>query len=131
MQELSGKSALIIEDNILNQLIASKSLDFVNMKYKIVDDGNEALNIFLSDNYDIILLDINIPGMNGFEIASEIRQLADRKKMSIPIVAVTGSEISDISNKIKASGINDYLLKPYTQEQLYNMILKQLNKSLT
>ena len=128
LQKLSGKTALIIEDNILNQLIARKNLDFVNMNYTIIDNGSDALNIFLSSHFDIILLDINIPGMNGFEIASKIRQIKNNKKQTIPIVAVTGSDISDILNKIKASFINDYLPKAYTQEQLYEMILKHIQQ---
>jgi CheY-like chemotaxis protein len=125
---LSGKAALIIEDNILNQLIARKSLDYVAMKYKIIDNGDDAIDVFLANHFDIILLDINIPGINGFEIASNIRQLDIYNKKKVPIIAVTGSDINDIFDKIKISGINDCLLKPYTQEQLYEIILKSFQE---
>jgi two-component system, sensor histidine kinase len=123
---LSGKIALVVEDNILNQLIVRKSLDYVGMRYIIVDNGDEAFDVFLANDFNIVLLDINIPGLNGYELASKIRQLEVANKKGKPILAVTGSDISDIKDKIQRVCINDCLIKPYTKEMLYDMIMKYI-----
>lgn len=124
--QLIGKTALIVEDNILNQLIAKRCLDIYKMGYQLVDDGNNAFELFTNNTFDIVLLDINIPGINGYEITKRIRGLASEKKRTVPIIAVTASDTIELIDKMKYFGMTDFLQKPYTQESLYAIMLKHL-----
>lgn len=124
--QLIGKNALIVEDNILNQLIARRCLDMYKMDYQVVDNGDNVIQLFINQSFDIVLLDINIPGINGYEITKRIRGLAPEKQKSVPIIAVTASDTIELVDKMKHYGMTDYLQKPYTQESLYKIMLKHL-----
>jgi CheY-like chemotaxis protein len=125
-QSLKGKTALIVEDNILNQLIVQRFLDIVGMNYKVVDDGCFVVKLIEKQHFDIMLLDLNIPCISGLEIAKIIRELESKELKQIPIIAITASDIYDLFEKLQASGINDCLQKPYTPENLYELLLKHL-----
>jgi CheY-like chemotaxis protein len=117
---------LVVEDNLLNQLIIKRCLGIFKMNYKVVDEGNKALELFIAQSFDFVLLDINIPGIDGYEIAKRIRRLTAEEFKNVPIIAVTASDVIELIEKMKSAGINDCLQKPYTQESLYNILLKHL-----
>jgi CheY-like chemotaxis protein len=125
-QSLKGKTALIVEDNILNQLIVQRFLDVVGMNYKVADDGCFVVKLIENQHFDIILLDLNIPCISGLEIAKTIRELESNELNKIPIVAITASDTYELFEKLQTSGINDCLQKPYTPENLYELLLKHL-----
>jgi CheY-like chemotaxis protein len=74
-------------------------------------------------NFDIILMDLQMPVMNGFDAAVEIRKMADPQKANIPIIALTASALFDIKERVYNSGMNDYVSKPFKPNELYEKIL--------
>jgi CheY-like chemotaxis protein len=114
---------LIAEDNVLNQKIIEILIKRMGWKYKMVADGVEAVEECLTGNYDVILMDIDMPQMNGWEATIEIR----RKKMSIPIIALTAYSEESFRKKSFEAGMNYFLSKPYNKEEIYDTIRKCVN----
>ena len=114
--DFSGKSVLLVEDNEMNRLIAIEILKSFGLKIDIAIDGIEAVEKIKAepaDKYDVILMDIQMPRMDGYEAAREIRNLDDRKKSSIPIVAVTANVFEEDKKNAIEVGMNGHLAKPY------------------
>ncbi|HEY9124785.1 MAG TPA: response regulator [Bacteroidales bacterium] len=120
---LNGKKVLIVEDNQLNLLIAKRCLDSFGMIYSIATDGQSAITLLGQENFDVVLLDLNIPVLDGWEIASFIRSSAE-KNQNTPIIVVSASEDPNLENKLKASKINAAIYKPYTPEQLKKALIE-------
>ena len=113
---------LIVEDNVINQLVTKRLIEKNNHTCQIAANGFEALAIIENDNFDLILMDINMPIMNGFEASRELRKRGD----VTPIIALTASDKQEISAEAKESGINDILVKPFKEEELANMLVKYI-----
>lgn len=109
---------LVVEDNHINQLITRKTIEKNNYSCKVVDDGFKALEILENEEFDIILMDINMPLMNGFEASRQIRL----KGIYTPIIALTAFDKSEITDEALLSGINDIIVKPFDSEQLFKVI---------
>jgi CheY-like chemotaxis protein len=91
-------------------------------KWKIVpsvaENGERAVRMIQYGNFDVVLMDLQMPVMNGFDAAVEIRNMPDRVKANIPIIALTASALFDIREKIHNSGMNDYVSKPFKPDEL-------------
>ncbi len=111
---------LIAEDNVLNQKIIEILIKRMGWSYKMVADGIEAVEECLNGDYDVILMDIDMPQMNGWEATIEIR----RKKNNIPIIALTAYSEESFRKKSFESGMNYFLSKPYNKEEIYETIRK-------
>lgn len=111
---------LIAEDNVLNQKIIEILIKRMGWDYKLVADGVEAVSECLKDSYDVILMDIDMPQMNGWEATIEIR----RKKMNIPIIALTAYSEESFRKKSFEAGMDYFLSKPYNKEEIYETIKK-------
>lgn len=109
---------LIVEDNLINQLVTKKIIEKNNYICKVVDDGFGALEILEKETFDLILMDINMPLMNGFETTKRIR-LQDIKT---PIVALTAFDKDEITDEALSSGINDIIIKPFEPVKLFKII---------
>ncbi|MNX32754.1 Aerobic respiration control sensor protein ArcB [compost metagenome] len=109
---------LIVEDNLINQLVTKKIIEKNNYVCKVVDDGFKALEILENENFDLILMDINMPLMNGFETTKRIR-LQDVKT---PIVALTAFDKDEITDEAISAGINDIIVKPFEPVKLFKII---------
>lgn len=109
---------LIVEDNLINQLVTKKIIEKNNYVCKVVDDGFGALEILKKEDFDLILMDINMPLMNGFETTKRIR-LQDVKT---PIVALTAFDKDEITDEAISSGINDIIIKPFEPVKLFKII---------
>jgi len=114
---------LIAEDNVLNQKIIEILIKRMGWSYKMVGDGVEAVEECIKGSYDVILMDIDMPQMNGWEATIEIR----RKKMSIPIIALTAYSEESFRKKSFEAGMNYFLSKPYNKEEIYETIRKCVN----
>ncbi|MFX8608812.1 response regulator, partial [Acinetobacter baumannii] len=79
----------------------------------IVENGKKALEEVKKQDFDIVLMDVQMPEMNGFEATLAIRSLKDRKKSNIPVIAVTANSLDGIHERYLESGMNDYILKPF------------------
>jgi len=106
---LKNKKILIVEDNRINQIVTQKILEKYEIICSIAENGKEAVSKIKNGNYDLILMDINMPIMNGLEASKEIRKF----NKTIPIIALTAVEIEEMRNNIYMSGMNDIVVKPY------------------
>ncbi len=123
---LKGFRLLLVEDNPSNQMVASNFLDKVGIHVDYADNGSKALELVQHKNYDIILMDLQMPVMDGFIATREIRKLGGRFA-KIPIIALTADVVLDVKERVYQSGMNDYLSKPFNPDELYLKIAKNLN----
>jgi len=114
---------LIAEDNPVNVMLMKKLLSKWNITPFIAENGERAVEFVQYGNFDIILMDLQMPVMNGFDAAVEIRKMADPKKSKIPIIALTASALFDIKERVYESGMNAYVSKPFKPDDLYEKIL--------
>ena len=131
MPSFSGKRVLLAEDNQMNQMIAEAILTELGLAVEIAGDGTEALVKMQTEPagyYDIILMDVQMPKMDGYEATRQIRTLEDKQKASIPIVAVTANAFEEDKKIALESGMNGHLAKPYDIPAIIEM-LKSLLKS--
>jgi signal transduction histidine kinase/CheY-like chemotaxis protein len=113
---------LIVEDNKINQMVTKKLLDKSNHSCKIVENGYEAIKIVEKTAFDLILMDIHMPVLNGFEASKKIRELG----ILTPIIALTASDKNEIINEMAICGINDVLVKPFEIRDLQIIIEKHV-----
>jgi len=117
---------LLAEDNDINQLLANKIIQHFGFEAKTADNGNDALQLLMEDDFDVILMDIQMPEKNGIETSAEIRTLTDEKKRNIPIIALTANALKGEEKKYFAAGMNGYLTKPFKEKELYEAIVNVL-----
>lgn len=116
---------LVVEDNKINQIVTKKIIQNSNMTCTIVDDGYAALVAIEREEFDLILMDINMPLINGFETTKKIRE----KGIQIPIIALTAFDKQEVSEEAIAAGMNDILIKPFEPIKLYQIISNQVIKN--
>jgi len=116
---------LVVEDNKINQIVTKKILDIRHFESVIVDDGYEALKILENEEFDVILMDINMPRINGFDTSKLIR----KNGINTPIIAVTAFDKQEIIEQVQASKMNEVIVKPFESNHLYKMIIHISNKS--
>ena len=125
---LKNKKILVAEDVKLNQDLVKCILQTRNIDVTIVENGVEALKQIEQNYFDCVLMDVHMPEMDGIEATKKIRQLADKSKSSIPIIALT-AELPDAGEeKFFDAGMNSCLAKPYDEFNLLNTIVKYLQK---
>ena len=118
---------LIVEDNKTNQMLMSMILDDLGLTYDIADNGAEATLNYKLKKYDLILMDENMPIMNGIEATKNIRERErDESITPIPIIAVTANALTGDKEKFIDAGMNDYISKPYTEEDVVKVLQKYL-----
>ncbi len=116
------------EDNEINALIATKFLTSWGATVVQVANGNDALEKMETEDFDMILLDMFMPELDGYETATKIRSLSNNTKANIPIIAITASVLDEVFDIIFKSGINDYITKPFSPVELNDKIKKHLKK---
>jgi CheY-like chemotaxis protein len=124
----SGINFLLAEDNEINALIATKFLTSWGATVIQVANGYEALEKMETEDFDMILLDMFMPELDGYATATKIRALSDAKKANIPIIAITASALDEVFDIIYKCGINDYITKPFSPVELNDKIKKHLIK---
>ena len=123
-------NVLVVEDNKANQLLVTMLLDEYNLSYTIANDGLEALEILTNEKFDLVLMDENMPNMNGIEATKIIRKTDVIK--DIPIIAVTANALNGDKEKFIKAGMDAYIAKPIDSQELHNMLCKYLsNKKRT
>jgi len=123
-KDLHGLNILIVEDNEMNQLVATNILKLWGCTYKIAHNGKHALEILESENFDLILMDLSMPVMDGFETSLHIRKNFEFPKRDVPVLAFTASAMIESRDRIYECGMNDYISKPVKPQELYKKILK-------
>jgi len=118
LQSLKGVRLLLVEDNIINIKVASQLLKHWEVEYEVAEDGNQALKMFKTGMFDLILMDLHLPGMDGFEATVEIRKL----DKDIPIFALTAAAMAEEKERVFAVGMNDFITKPFKTQELHKKI---------
>ena len=122
---------LVVEDNKINQMITKKILTKMQLKCDIVDNGEDAVDMIRANNYDIVLMDIHMPGISGIEATKIVRSF-DKQQIIFALTAVT---IEDKMHEFEEAGFTDIIPKPFKQEEfekkLYNALASKKAASKT
>ena len=127
--DLAGKRVLLVEDNELNREIASEILSASGLIIETANDGTEAVKMMRDlppNHFDLILMDVQMPIMNGYEATIEIRKLKDPARSNIPIIAMTANAFNEDKAQALQSGMNDHVAKPLDVETLFETIRKYI-----
>ncbi|WP_281299360.1 tetratricopeptide repeat-containing hybrid sensor histidine kinase/response regulator [Flavobacterium limnophilum] len=116
---------LVVEDNKINQTITKRIIEKNNCSCIMVDDGFQAMEILGKEVFDVVLMDINMPLMNGFETTRKIRL----KGIKTPIIALTAFAKDEIIEEVISAGMNDIMVKPFEPLKLFKIINDQINKT--
>lgn len=127
---LRGISILLAEDNIFNQMVAEDTLKLMieDLTLDMVGDGKQAVEKLQQGNYDLVIMDIHMPEMDGYEATKHIRTQLTPPLNTIPILAMTANVIAEEIQKCFDVGMNEYVSKPFTQEDLITKINKLVKK---
>ncbi len=128
-QSLGNRYVLVAEDVELNQYLVRHIMESWGFTVDVVNNGREAVDRIQENNYDLVLMDIQMPEMDGIEATRAIRQLGDPVKAAIPIVALTANALKGDSEKYMAAGMNDFLPKPFNEQKLFLVISNNLKTS--
>lgn len=123
-KKLKNLNILVVEDNKINQMVTKKLLEKNGHNFQMAENGLEALLLVEENNFDVILMDINMPVMNGIEASIKIRNLG----IKTPIIALTASDKENILKEIleKKNGLTDVLVKPFEYADLENVISRYI-----
>ena len=124
----AGARILLTEDEPINQEVSRELLESAGLVVDLAEDGVEAVELARSIDYDLILLDLQMPKMNGIEASQIIRTLPGRE--AVPIVALTANAFTGDREKCLAAGMNDHIGKPVDPEQLFAALFKWLSRSI-
>ena len=118
------KKIIIAEDSSVIQNLTKKILQVQNYQIHSVKNGEDVLKLLEKENFELILMDINMPKMNGMECAKKIRSGKDPKTSNIPILAITGNAMNYSIDEFKEVGINEYIPKPLNFDVLVEKVKK-------
>jgi len=125
---------LIVEDNKVNQILVKKFLSNWGAKFEIAENGQIAVDLFKKNDFDVILMDLQMPVMDGYESARQMRLLEQDSTKFTPIIALTASTLLNERERIVQVGMNDFLSKPFNPNELYQKIAQhsytQLQKQI-
>ncbi|WP_050784333.1 PAS domain-containing hybrid sensor histidine kinase/response regulator [Pedobacter sp. BAL39] len=127
MTLFTGKRVLIVDDNEINILIAQRILGKWGLELDFALNGQDAIDKVMKACYDLIFMDIRMPGIDGFETTSIIRELEGNYFKDVPIIALTASALHDEHAAYKASGMNGHILKPFKPEEISSVLSAHLD----
>ncbi|MBP9212888.1 MAG: PAS domain S-box protein, partial [Bacteroidetes bacterium] len=128
-EPLRGR-VLLVEDNPTNQMVAKKTMELWEVSVDVASDGYEALAKLQTFQYDLVLMDIQMPGIDGFETTRRIRADQEGSMRSVPIVAMTASVLHDPETRAMNAGMNGYVSKPFELEELYQKLARFLPRGV-
>jgi CheY-like chemotaxis protein len=124
IENLTNKDILLVEDNEINQFLGLTLLKKWKLNVDVAENGKEAIDKVKQKNYDVILMDMQMPVMGGIEATKIIRE---ELKINTPIIALTANAIKGDEQKCIDAGMNDYISKPFEHSDLFNKVLKAIN----
>ena len=114
-----GKKLLVVEDNLLNQKLATTLLGNEGFEVHVADNGQVAIDILEKESYDLVLMDIQMPVMDGYQTALKMR---DVLQLSVPVIAMTANALAGERERCLQAGMNDYITKPFKTQELLDKI---------
>ncbi len=127
VNEIAGARLLLIEDNPINQAVALEILEDAGFNVTVADNGAEAVTAVKKSTWDAVLMDIQMPGMDGYEATQRIRaweDAADGDQLALPIIAMTAHAMKGDREKCLAAGMSDYITKPIVTRDLFNVLAR-------
>ena len=125
IEYLNKKNILLVEDNKINQMITQKMLEKKGISCVIIDNGEDAIENAKTNHYDLILMDVHLPGINGTEATTEIRKF----DTTTPIIALTAISLNENKEMLLSYGMNEVITKPFEPEHFYNVVTAYLTNS--
>ncbi len=122
---MKRKKILLVEDNLINQKIAKLMLQKFDQVIDVAENGLIAVEKFRNDTYDLILMDLHMPELNGFEATRKIREFEqeNKHKEKVRIYAMTASSLQDESENCLCAGMDGYLSKPFRNDELMALLV--------
>ncbi|RYF25052.1 MAG: PAS domain S-box protein [Flavobacteriales bacterium] len=124
----TDKKVLVVDDNEVNILIAKRFLSKWGLEIEFASSGEEAINKIVANKYDLVFMDIRMPGMDGFDTTKIIRDIKEEYYQQLPIIALTASTLHNERSKFAESGMNGHVLKPFNPEEIKAVLAKFLKK---
>lgn len=119
IRQLAGHKILVVEDNAMNILVAKKTLENLGAIVEIATNGLEALKMVDPMRHSVVLMDLNMPVMDGYESSRKMREL----NITIPIIAISACIQNEVEENVKKSGINEIIVRPFLPDELCKTIL--------
>ena len=116
---------MLVEDNKINQMITQKMLEKKGISCVIIDNGEDAIENAKTNHYDLILMDLHLPGINGTEATTEIRKF----DTTTPIIALTAISLNENKEMLLSYGMNEVITKPFEPEPFYNVVTAYLTNT--
>lgn len=116
---------LLVEDNTVNQKVAMKMLKDFGLTCDLAEDGSQAVHLARQNQYDLILMDLQMPNMDGYQATKVLREEEGLNKVT-PIIALTANALYDVKNQCLQAGMNDFLAKPYKKALLHQLLTRWL-----
>ena len=113
---------LLVEDNPFNQKVASKFLGRWGASTVVTDSGEESLEEIKNKNFDVVLMDLQMPGMDGYETARAIRTMEGSYFKNLKIIAMSADALGDVKEKVDNAGMDGYMSKPFDPDQLLSLL---------
>ena len=125
---METEQVLIADDIFSNRLLLSSALESIGIESKYVSDGQAAIDSLKKESFSMLLLDIEMPVMNGFETVRYIRNEMPSPFNSLPVIALTAHNLVEFGDELDTAGFDEVLTKPYSIEKLQNLINKYLTQ---
>jgi signal transduction histidine kinase/CheY-like chemotaxis protein len=125
-QFMKDRYVLIADDQEMNLVLMEKILTRWQCRFDKAPDGAAAYELFVNNNYDMVLLDLQMPRMTGLEVVRRIREDKEPLKAHVPVLALTADTTMPASRDFMEAGFDDYLLKPFREREIYNVIIRHL-----
>jgi signal transduction histidine kinase/ActR/RegA family two-component response regulator len=125
-ESLKGYRVLLVEDNAMNVIVARQFLNRWELDFEHAENGEEAVDKVKNGQYDLVLMDLQMPVMDGYEATRQIRQTHP----GLPIIALTASAMLEIQEQVYKVGMNDFVTKPFNPKELYQKIARQLQPNI-
>ena len=127
IEEHAGPDKILVaEDNEANQFLIKAITKSKNWDITVVDNGEQAVEAYKNGSFDLILMDVQMPVLNGYEATRIIRSLESEKGVHIPIIALTAYAMKSDKDQCIEAGMDDYISKPFRREQFLDMIANTL-----
>jgi CheY-like chemotaxis protein len=123
-KQLQGVRILVVEDNPFNIMVAQSLLERSGAIVDVANNGEEALKKVQPGKYQLVLMDLNMPVMDGFEATRQLRA----RGITLPIIALTASLPAEVEKDVQSAGLTDIVVKPFNPDELFRVLLKYLNK---